>query len=339
MKKIIIILLSVVCITSTANAQYISPESSMSLLEAMGIAGSADVKGGYIMSLEKEKAMELSRSQIAEFCDEAERVTVTRKIIKNPFCGIAIVLRTDEGEKTYFVNSGVQVGKYGEDNYFCYTTPEEMDTVNKFYGRFMSGNTYSHSNFTINAETDYLVFPEMQWAVEDVLFAASNSLLPYEISHSYGKAISREEFCILIANFIAVCGNFKTLDDYFIQNDMAYLTSYFEDTKGRDNSINMLCALGIINGKSDTEFGPGDALTREQAAVILKNTAVAADISLPDGNVSFTDMKDVSAWANHAVRAVGSRGIMSGTDGKFMPKDYLTTEQAIAGINRLFKLK
>ncbi len=339
MKKLILVLLSVLCVGNMVNAQYISPESSMTLLEAMGISGAAEVNSGYIMSLEREQAMRLSRSLIAEFCSEAKNVTVTREIIKNPFSGIAIVLETNDGEKTYFTGSGVQAGKYGEDNFLCYTTDEEITIVNKLYGKFMSSDTYSHSNFTINEDTDYLVYPEMQWAVEDVLYAASNSLLPYEISNSYGKAISREEFCILIANLIAVCGNFDTLDDYFIQNDMAYLTSYFKDTAGRDNSINMLCALGIINGKSDTEFGPGDALTREESAVILKNAAVAAGISLPEGSVSFTDMSQVSSWANHAVRAVGANGIMSGIDSKFMPKDYLTTEQAIAGINRLYKIK
>ena len=338
MKKLIFILVCCLGITSSAGAGYIKPESSMTLLDAMGIKNTSDVKSGYVMNIEKEKAMKLSRSQIKAFCQEANGVSVNRKIIKNPFCGFAVVLDTNDGEKTYFINSGVQVGKYGEDNYFCYTTDVQMNSVSELYGSFKAGNTYSHSNFTINTETDYLVYPQMQWAVEDVLYAASNSLLPYEISESYGKAISREEFCILIANFIAVCGNFKSLDDYFLQNDMAYLTSYFKDTEGRDNSINMLCALGIINGKSDTQFAPGDALTREESAVILKNAAVAAGINLSEGYVSFSDMSLVSGWAEHAVRAVGSKGIMSGTDGKFMPKDFLTTEQAIAGINRLYKL-
>lgn len=339
MKKLICLLVCLFSIASTVSAGYVQPKSSMTLLEAMGIDSISDVRSGYVMSLEQEKAVTLSRSQISAFCDEARYTTVKRRIVKNPFCGFAIVLNTYEGEKTYFVSSGVQVGKYGEDNYFCYTTDEEIAAAVDICNRFRSGSTYSHSNFTINTETDYLVYPQMQWAVEDVLYAASNSLLPYEISESYGKAISREEFCILIANFISVCGNFKNLDDYFLQNDMAYLTSYFTDTKGRDNSINMLCALGIINGKSDTEFGPGDALTREESAVILKNAAVAADISLPEGYVSFSDMSKVSNWALHAVRAVGSNGIMSGTDGKFMPKDFLTCEQAIAGINRLFRRK
>ncbi len=339
MKKLIFVLMLIISITTTVSATYIQPADSMSLLEAMGIENASQVLNGYVMNIETEQAMDLSDSQIAAFYKEAKGITVTRKVIKNPFCGYAIVLNTNDGEKTYFVNSGVQIGKYGDDNYLCYMTDEEMSTVSEFYGMFRAADTYSHSYFTINTETDYLVYPQMQWAVEDVLYAASNSLLPYEISESYGKAISREEFCILIANFISVCGNFKNLDDYFIQNDMAYLTSYFKDTAGRDNSINMLCALGIINGKSDTEFAPGDALTREESAVILKNAAVAAGISLFEGDVAFGDMSKVSAWAAHAVRAVGSNGIMSGTDGNFMPKEFLTCEQAIAGINRLFKLK
>ena len=33
--------------------------------------------------------------------------------------------------------------------------------------------------------------------------------------------------------------------------------------------VTFLCGMGIINGKSETEFAPNDSLTREEAATIL----------------------------------------------------------------------
>lgn len=341
MKKII--LLASICMmifSSTASAGYIYPSKTLTVLEAMGINDLNEINSGYMVSLDKGKAVEMTDSQILTFFHDVGGDVLTRRIIKNPFCSVAVVLRTSSGEKTYYMSSGVQVGKYGDSNYLCYAATAENEALGRLYASFMSApNKYNHSTFTINDDYDYLVYPEEQWAVADVLYGAENSLLPYEITASYGKAISREEFCILIANYIAVCGNYNNLDDFFLERDLGYLSNHFTDTQGRDNSINMLVALGVVNGKSENTFGPGDALTREEAAVILKNAAVASGNDLSIGSVSFTDMNKVSSWAKDAVKAVGSNGVMNGADGKFAPKDFLTTEQAIAGINKLFKLK
>ena len=325
---------------NAAYAGYVEPKSELTVFEAMGIFNVDEINCGYIMSIDRQKAMELDRGQIVDFCNGVGDMLLSRRVVKNPFSGVAIVLRTDDGEKTYFLNSGVQIGKYGEDNFLCYVATENNSTLDELYADFMSSNElYNHSLFVINDKTDYLIFPGDKWAVEDVLYGASNSLIPYEITLSFGKAISREEFCILIGNYLCVCGNYYTLDDYFSERGIAYLSNYFIDTVGCDNSINMLYALGIVNGKSDDNFGPGDALTREETAVILKNAAMAAGMELKIKSAGFKDESSVSKWAKDAVNAVGSCGVMTGTDGEFKPKDFLTTEQAITGINKLFKLR
>lgn len=341
MKKIILLAcLCAMIFSATASAGYIYPSKNLTVLEAMGINDLNEINSGYMLSLDKGKAVEMTDSQILSFFHDVGGDVLTRRIVKNPFCSVAIVLRTNSGEKTYYMSCGVQVGKYGDSNYLCYSTTTENEALGRLYASFMSAPLkYNYSTFTINDEYDYLVYPEQQWAVADVLYGAENSLLPYEITASYGKAISREEFCILVANYIAVCGNYNNLDDFFRQRDIGYLSNHFTDTEGRDNSINMLVALGVVNGKSESVFGPGDALTREEAAVILKNAAVASGDDLSIGNVSFSDMNKVSGWAKDAVKAVGSNGVMNGSDGKFGPKEYLTTEQAIAGINKLFKIR
>lgn len=340
-KSTIIIALFIFGLNSaTALAEYIEPKPELTVFQAMGIYHPDEINSAYIMSIDKQMAMELDRGQIVDFCNGMGDVKLSRRIIKNPFCGMAVVLRTDDGEKTYFYNSGVQVGKYGEDNFLCYITLETSSVLDELYADFMSSDSlYNRSVFTINDKVDYLIFPGDKWAVDEVLYGASKSLIPYEITLSFGKAISREEFCILIANYLCVCGNYFTLDDYFSERGTAYHSNYFKDSVGCSNSINMLYALGVINGKSEDTFGPGDALTREETAVILKNAAMAAGMELRVQNANFKDISSVSKWAKDAVNAVGACGVMSGTDGEFKPKDYLTTEQAITGINKLFKLR
>ncbi len=52
--------------------------------------------------------------------------------------------------------------------------------------------------------------------------------------------------------------------------------SSFADTD--DNEVAFLANSGIINGRSETKFAPNDDITREEAAVILTNTAEFMDV-------------------------------------------------------------
>ncbi len=342
MKKIyiyVLLITSLFFISCTAAfAADVYNEEELTILEAMGIGDESEVTGGYVMSLEKSKAMKLSQSQINQFVAVADTALVYRKINKHPFSGVCIVLETSSGEKPYFINSGVQVGKYGDSNYICYGTDEEIDVIGSIYSSFMSSeNTYDHNVFTINESPDYLNFPAEQWAVEQVMYSAENSLLPFEINNCFGRAISRQEFCLLIGNLIAVSLNYSNLENYLRDTDVAYLTHYFNDTS--DSYVNMLHALGVVGGVSETEFKPDDALTREQAAVILKNACQIIGISsYGKNNTAFGDMSQIESWALDSVSFIASNGIMSGTGGNFEPKGFITTEQAVTAVNNLFKI-
>lgn len=339
LKRIICAALSFILLSSVSAGAEFVPEKNLTMLETMEIYDTETVTGGYMMSLEKAQAMKLSDEQINKFLNIAGGMTLERRIVKNPFSGVCIVLQTTNGERTYFLNSGVQVGKFGEDNYLCYTASEENDIIGEMYVSFMSSDEkYGYSQFTINEGMDFLAFPGEKWAVDEVLYGAANSLIPYEIMEWFGRAISREAFCIMIANLIAVNMNYAKLEDYFRESGTAFLTNYFTDTQSCDSSINMLHALGIVNGKSEELFAPEDALTREEAAVIIKKTADLLRVQGVYKVADFADFADVSPWAADAVNFVGANKIMTGTDGMFNPSQLLTTEQAVAGINRLFKL-
>lgn len=94
---------------------------------------------------------------------------------------------------------------------------------------------------------------------------------------------------------------------------------------------------GIVNGYSAERFGPNDLITREQMAVMI---AKAAKLSDAADESSFTDSANIAVWAQPAVAAVASQGIMSGyQDGSLRPKGLATRAEAATVILKALSLK
>ncbi len=157
-----------------------------------------------------------------------------------------------------------------------------------------------------------------EWATESIEKAKKMKLIDGE--YDYKSEITREKFCELICAF---CEN-RRIDEGDV------VVRQFSDT---DNSaVYYLTELGIVDGKSETEFAPNDLLTREEAATIifrLINTLypnwVAHELWY-----EFSDGDEISDWAMNDVQTLCNMGIMNGMgDGRFAPKENLTGEQAI----------
>lgn len=95
---------------------------------------------------------------------------------------------------------------------------------------------------------------------------------------------------------------------------------------------------GMIYGKSDTIFGIGSKVTRQDAAVILHRAANYLSMELKNGEKkNFTDSEDIADYAQEAVEALSSAGIIEGDDnGEFKPLQSCTRAQAAVIINRMF---
>ena len=85
-------------------------------------------------------------------------------------------------------------------------------------------------------------------------------------------------------------------------------------------------ALGIVVGYGNGVAAPSDAVTREQAAVILhKVLRLEASHDAAD---TFTDINDASSWAVPAVASLGRNGYAAGVNGAFLPKKQITLGEA-----------
>ncbi len=112
----------------------------------------------------------------------------------------------------------------------------------------------------------------------------------------------------------------------------------FEDTANHwaQDFIATAAANGIVSGYSDTTFGPGDSITREQMAVMI---AKAAKLAEAQEGKTFADGNKVSAWAKNAVVTASEKNIISGyPDNTFRPQNNATRAEAATVIIKSLKL-
>ncbi len=97
--------------------------------------------------------------------------------------------------------------------------------------------------------------------------------------------------------------------------------------------------LGVVNGTSDTTFGPNERLTRAQAATMLGRVAELVQTkAIGDGAalveqapaLAFADTAKIDGWAVNYVRYFVGNGAINGVEGnRYAPADPMTREQAL----------
>lgn len=111
----------------------------------------------------------------------------------------------------------------------------------------------------------------------------------------------------------------------------------FNDTKTHwaKHDIDIAVTNGVCNGKSTTEFKPNDAITREEAAVMISNYKKIADNNFDKIN-KYKDASKVALWAKPGVEGVIEKGYMSGySDNTYRPKNNITRAEAVATLSRI----
>ena len=166
-----------------------------------------------------------------------------------------------------------------------------------------------------------------EWASKDIDYALAVGITDYGKDYLYKENITREEFCELIYNLIVLSSDEIT----------APITDSFTDTK--NDKILMLNGLGIINGKSATEFAPNDYLTREEAAtIIVRMVNKVFPMAATEMWFEYDDINEVSEWASDSIQTISNLGFMNGVgNNRFAPKDTYTTEQAIVTLVRVLE--
>jgi hypothetical protein len=189
------------------------------------------------------------------------------------------------------------------------------------------------------------------WAREGIQQALDKGFVPGNLQSDYTANATRRDFAYLAVSYYEFITGTRASDaliaagyEVMGRSGGKAISTIFSDTHS-DRTIAEAYILGIIGGTqapTDTtpgRFSPEAPLTREQAAVMVRNVmkALGADISnvTPAG---FTDINNVSSWAVDAVNYVRNAGIMSGTSTTpltFSPKNNYTREQSIITFNNI----
>lgn len=99
-------------------------------------------------------------------------------------------------------------------------------------------------------------------------------------------------------------------------------------------NVDMLYKKGIVNGYTDGSFKPENRVTRAEFAKMLEKA-----FEIPNGAAA--DFSDVSAsdWYYSCVNSLAGAGIITGFDGKFMPNELISRQDAAVMTERVLKSK
>ena len=276
--------------------------------------------------------------EIAINYNEGERIPVTttesimiEKIVED-FKDVQFWLDDSAGGGAggwlYFINFYMKDGtyiQYGTRIHIDKTTYKACD-----YEDSLKKMVYYHNliqNEDSEPKTSATSIPASEWAISDIEKAKALNLINYGGNYNFPGAITREKFCELAYNYIAEFGK-----DLEVSNNHK-----FKDTD--NEKIEALNSLGIIYGKSETEFAPNDLLTREEAATILNRliNVVHPDLASTELYFEFADSEQISNWSMSAIQRICNMGIMKGVgNNNFAPQDNYTTEQAIVTLVRVY---
>ncbi len=165
------------------------------------------------------------------------------------------------------------------------------------------------------------------WAKDDIIRAWEIGLTDNTQEYNYTTPINREDFCELIFSLIMLTYGGITTDDS---------ESKFIDTD--NHKVKVLNKVGIINGKSETEFAPKDFLTREEAAtIIVRMINKFIPMEATEMYFEYNDIDQVSDWASSSIQIISNLGFMIGIgNNNFAPKDIYTAEQSIVTLLRIY---
>lgn len=180
---------------------------------------------------------------------------------------------------------------------------------------------------TEQSENSGEIFADMKghWASEAVEYLYKNKIVNGYSDNSFApdNNLKIEEACKILA--IAFDKTSETELKFVDVNKSDWFYGY----------VAALTDCGAIRGISDTEFGTGRIVTREEFATMMYRLLGEKK---SDKTAEFGDSSEISDWAADAVNALVGDGIINGfEDNTFRPQEKLTRAQAAKLIYSVIK--
>lgn len=169
----------------------------------------------------------------------------------------------------------------------------------------------------------------VSWAKSSIINLASKNIINGMGDGSFNPDgnVTREQVVKMLVEMFAMV-SVQTTDEFVDVKQGEWYTPY----------VATASKLGIVNGISDTEFGIGLPVTRQDLATMVSRACKIFRITLDKKvTVSFTDLPDVATYAVAPVLELASAGIINGMgDGSFVPANNTTRAQVAVMLDRLY---
>ncbi|MBO5060636.1 MAG: S-layer homology domain-containing protein [Clostridia bacterium] len=194
-------------------------------------------------------------------------------------------------------------------------------------GSSIKGSAVISTPIITEPENAFSDLDDAVWAESDITALKNAGILAGDGSGSFypNRTVTREE---LVTMVVKAFGFEKSEDTAFedVSPDAWYA-----------NNIAAAFSSGAISGISETKFGVGMAITRQDLATILFR---CSGLNAIEEGKTFADEQEIDEYAKEAVSVLSSHGVISGMDeNNFGPKQTATRAQVAVMLNRLLNLK
>lgn len=187
------------------------------------------------------------------------------------------------------------------------------------------------NNITPIVNEKFLDISDVAWAKNAINYLADKSIISGYPDNTFkpNSMVTREEFAKMLCVALNIAKEEKSIKNF---EDVSENDWYYE-------YVVNLNSAGIINGISDSMFGTGAELTREDLAVMIAKAASYKNINIAtSGEVEFNDSNDISDYAKESVAVLANSGIMVGYNNYFEPKGSVTRAMAAKVIFELLNI-
>ena len=170
---------------------------------------------------------------------------------------------------------------------------------------------FAASVFTVSAAT----FEDMpnDWSTNALQHAVANGLLQGTDNKLLPKdKLTRAQMATILVRALGATekGDISAFTD-------VKTTSWYYD------SMAISYKMGIFRGDGAGKMNPDNAITRQEAFVVLSR-AFSLSSSTTSGLNKFTDSADVASWAKEGIEALVINGYVGGSNGKLNPNANIT---------------
>ena len=181
-----------------------------------------------------------------------------------------------------------------------------------------SGENVNSYKVTVNLGSHFSDIDEDDWYYDNVMDAADNGYISGMGDGTFNPmgSTTRAQFASMIANAMGYEADPEAPSMF---RDVA------DDFWGKA-AINFCVQNGILTGYEDGSFQPNKAITRQEAASILRNAFELTETT----DELFPDDSAIAGWAKESVYLVKASGLMKGDagTGNFRPTSTITRAEA-----------